>query len=421
MIALASGFMLGRFALFGLCGVHAAKTNYRLATPSAVVCSNDEPARVFVGTMLGEIAAIKMDGGWPQWQNKDHQDRSSMKILKVHGNALIGASEGGTVHVMDAHSGKTQWERGYNDRVLDFFPHGPDAAFNTVVVHESGIQSRTFDGEHKWGVFPAALGKPTARFVAAAMAEDQSELCAIANDTDAGEPAMFAVSIDSRTGKVKRQETLPEVVSSAVGSQFIVAGQHLVYVEKETLSVYPICGSGVADTYNLRPHRLKPHLIGSVRLLPWEQTRNVFAMTNNASTFIFRISDKELKLARSEDAPGVVGVIQETFSSVSKAEDHVAIAMKRGASYDVKFVNVETSLTEREREIKNISADDHGVPWYVAACGHGKDLHINMIAQDHTLVSVKGVKPAWTLGAGHADVKRTKNEHPMYSTGHHEL
>jgi len=343
-----------------------------------------------------------------------------VKLLKTYGGMLIGASAGGTVHVMDSHTGKTQWERAYNDRVLDFFAQGPDSSFSTLVVHESGIQSRSFAGDHKWGVFPAALGKPGARFIAATMSEDQSSLCALANDTEA-EGSMFSITIDGRSGKVKQQTMLSADVASAIGDDFIVAGHHIAYVKKETLAVHPICGTGLSDTYNLKAMRTKPHLIGSARLMPWQQTGRVFAMTNDVSTFIFRISDEGLKLVRKEAAVGTVGIIQDTFASVSSSEDHVAIALKRAESYDVKFINVITEKTERERIIRDLDASKHGAPWWVAACGHGKDLHINMGAEDHMLVSIKGIKPAWTLSAGHKDVNRTKNEHPFYRTGHHEL
>lgn len=404
----------------------AAKPNLTLARPSAMLCSSDEPARVFYGTSVGEIAAIKMDGGYAQWQNKDHEDRSGIKILKTFGGRLVGASVGGTVHVLDAHTGKTQWEHNHNDRVLDVFSHGPDKSFNTIVVHESGVQSRSFAGDHKWGVFPAALGTPSARFVAATMSEDMTSLCAIANNTDAG-PALFAVTIDAKTGKVQQQEQLPEVMAAAVGSNYIVVGQHLAYTEKDTLSVYPICGSGVADTFSLKSMRVKPHLVGSTRFLPWLQTRSVFGMTNNASTYIFRITEEELKLVRTEPATGAVGIIQDTFASVSKSEDHVAVALKKPNAtdgtgfYDVKFINVITGETERERGIRELDANQHGPPSWVAACGHSKDLHINIAAEDHTLVSVKGIKPAWTLEAGHVDVKRRQNEHPFFKSGHHEV
>lgn len=398
---------------------HAKKPDLGLGNPSAMACSLDSPARLFVGTELGQIAAMKMDGGYAQWQNKDHWDKSRIKMLKTHGGMLIAVSEGGTVHMVNSHSGATQWETKYEDRVINVFPKGLGSDFSTIVAHESGIQARAYKGDHEWGLVPAALGKPEARFSAAAVVDDGTTVCAILNDT-AGGSGMFSVKMDARTGKVGQQEQLPEPVAAAL-QDLVTVGEHVAYIEGDTLSVYPICGSGVADAVDLKPFRAKPHKLKNY-VQTWLHTKGVFTVANGKSIFLFKITADGLKHIWTEHGPGVVGPIQSPVSGQDR-DDHVVIATKKGAEYDLKFFNVVYEQTERERIVKDHDASVHGAPWFGAACGMHKDMQINLGTEDHTLSSIKGFKPTWTLGTGHKDVKRRPPEGPGAQDGHfpHDL
>jgi hypothetical protein len=223
------------------------------------------------------------------------------------------------------------------------------------------------------------------------------------------------VKIDTSSGKVTQREEVPAPVAEAI-SDFVVVGEHLAYVQGETLSVYPICGSGVADTFDLSPYRSKPHR-KKHRVLPWLHTPGVFAVTQTKQTLVFRIGNDGLKHLRTEDGVGVVGPIQSPVSGYEQT-DHVIIAVKRGSAYDVKFYNVLSELTERERVIQDHDAEKHGAPWYGSVCGYKQDIQINLLTEDHTIASIKGARPAWTLGVGHKDVKRRSLDPPGVNFGH---
>lgn len=372
----------------------------QIGRPTALAYSADASDRVLVATASGVVASMLLKDGTLQWRRLASPGRTVTR-LRAGGRVFISASDGGLVQAWKGSTGDLTWQRDYPDAVVELLVAGPASRAGAVVVRESEIDARTMAGKQEWSVSASTVGKG-ARFWAAGTTEDQTTICAVAAPQASG-PAV-ALRLDATTGKVLKQSELPTAVVAGLKSgSFVVADASLVFLSEEALSVYPICSDGEPSTFEMR--KVKSTGAQKFRLMPWQRTAGVLAVTNGATTAIFGLSGKGVKHLRTFEGVAVVGPVYSVHDD--EAGQPVAVASVKEEGTQIQLLDPASGNVQPAMHAEGYTAADHGPARFLLVRELSSGEHRTALtAADHSIAGIQGTKVAWTREEALASVRK---------------
>lgn len=363
--------------------------------PVALAYSADAADRVLVASASGVVASVLLKDGTMQWRRVASQD--PMKVLRARGKGIVSATERGLVQGWKSISGDLAWQRKYSDPLVDVLLVGTSTKQSAVVVRSNEMEARSMAGKLEWTAQASSISQ-AARFWAAATTEDEANICAVVTGD-----GTKAVQIESDGGKVAKEANLPSSVDQALASgSYMVVDSHLVVLVGDTLSSHALCGEGGGDTYELT--KVKSSTTAPFKLMPWQRTAGVFAVSSGATTAIFGLGPKGLKHLRTFDGQAVVGPVFSVHDD--EGGQPVAVAMIKERGIQIQLLDPASGNVQPAIHAEGFTAADHGSARLLLVRELSSGEHRTVLtAADHSIAGVQGTKVVWSREEALASIR----------------
>lgn len=364
----------------------------QIGRPTALAYSAEASDRIFVASASGVVASVTLRDGTMNWRRAT-ANGGNVRILRSGTRAVLSVLESGLVQAWKGSSGELTWQRSYADRVLDVLLLGAGSKQVAVVVRESEAEARTLAGkaELQWSSLSSAAGAQ-ARFWAGARSDKKDDsICLLAAGSDGSSPA--ALELEGSTGKVVKKVELPAGLQAGLKSgSYEVVDTHLVVLVDGAISAYPLCGGDAAGEPFEMDKKLKSQ--GSFRLLPWQRSPGVFAVSDGETTAIFGVGSGGVKHLRTFQGVAVVGPVISAHDDENAQP--VAVAVVREEGTQIQLLDPASGNVQPPISAKGYTAAEHGDARLLLVHELSSGEHRALIsAADHSLAGIQGTKVSW--------------------------
>jgi len=366
----------------------------QIGHPLALAYTAEATSTVFTASASGVVASVLLKDGSLQWRRISAAP-GRIQTLRAGPRGLVSVTDRGFVQAWKGSSGDLTWQREYPDPVLELLVGGPERSQSVIVLRRTELEVRSMAGKHEWSV-PAGLDD--ARFWAAAMSADGASICVVATR----EASAFFLQVDILTGTTSNDVEDAAVVDRLQRERYQTVGNYLVFLSDDSLTAYPMCG-GESSTVDLRKLSSKG---GPVKFMPWQQTPGVFAISNDATTTVFGVSQKGLKMLRTFDGVAVVGPVHSVHDD-DEAGQPVAVAIMRDEGAHIQLLDPASGNVQPAILADEYRGTDHGNAelMLVKELSTGEHRTI-LVAEDHSIVGLQGSKMLWVREEALASIRQ---------------
>lgn len=360
---------------------------HQIGKPTALAYSAEAPDRVFVASASGVVASVLLKDGTMTWR-RITSTGGTVRLLRPGSRAILSVTDNGLVQAWKGTSGNLTWQRGYPDSVVELVLLGTGSKQLAVVLRETEVEARGMTGkaELQWSVGTVATtGKE--RIWAGARADKDENICVVAAGADGSGPV--AVELEGATGKVLQKAALQADGLALKPGTFAVVDAHLVILDDNVLSVYSLCTGKMVGDISAKAKKGAPF-----RLLPWQRSPGVFAITDGMVTVVCSVGSSGLKHLRDFEGLAVVGPVFSVHDDENVQPVAVAVMKDEGAQIqllDPASGNVQPAITAKG----HTSAERGGAQLLLVHELSSGEHRTLMSAEDHSLASIQGAKVTW--------------------------
>jgi len=371
----------------------------QIGRPTALAYSAEAPDRIFVASASGVISSVLLKDGTMQWRRMAATG-DEMKLLRAAGRGLVSVTSSNLVQAWKGSTGDLTWQRDYADTVHELLLGGSGTKQSIIIVRNGEVEARTVNGgKHEWSA-PAGAGQG---FWAAVQSSEADVMCALSVGKDGADA--HSIHIDMTTGAVKKQVSLT-MPKGARDDTFMVADAHAVRLVGQTLSAVPLCG-GTGSEFDLTKLKDKMKGVGAteLRLLPWQRTAGVFAVTNGAATTIFGLGPNGLKSLRTFEGIAVVGPIFSVHED--ETGQPVAVATLKEQSTQLQLMDPASGNVQPPILAAGYTAGDRGSVELLLVHETKSGEHRTVIScADHSFAGIQGERLLWVREEALADISQ---------------
>jgi len=360
---------------------------HQIGKPTALAYSAEAPDRVFVASASGVVASVLLKDGTMTWR-RIASTGGTVRLLRPGSRAILSVTDSGLVQSWKGTSGNLTWQRGYPDSVVELVLLGTGSKQLAVVLRESEVEARGMTGkaELQWSV-PTAAATGKARIWTGARSHKDENICVVAAGADGSGPV--AVELEGATGKVLGKAALQADGLVLKPGTFQVVDSYLVILQDNDLSVYSLCtGKMVGDI------KAKSKTGPPFRLLPWQRSPGVFAITDGKNTVICSVGSSGLKHLRDFEGLAVVGPVFSVHDD--ETVQPVAVAVMKGEGAQIQLLDPASGNVQPAITAKGHTSTERGGAQLLLVHELSSGEHRTLMsAEDHSLASIQGAKVTW--------------------------
>mmetsp|Transcript_84401 Transcript_84401/g.176661 ORF Transcript_84401/g.176661 Transcript_84401/m.176661 type:complete len:1037 (+) Transcript_84401:1-3111(+) len=337
--------------------------------------------KLFVASEAGVLASVALKDGSLSWRRWADQ-AGGMKLLKVAGRTLVTVSDKNLVQSWKSSSGDLIWQKQYDNTspVLDLILSTRASKQSMILVRQGEVESRSLLGTSEWSwTLPEGSGRLWASVVSG------NSICVVAAEADGSHVQGLKISLS--TQQIESSSDLPQAIGTGLRrGAFIVVDGFVVSQVKEKLTAAPICG-GTESSLELPST--------SFKLLPWQRTAGVFAVSDGSSTLVLGLDEAQgLRKLRSFDGEAVVGPISSLHED--EGTQPVAVALTKEEGTQVQLMDPDSGNVQPAMMMKGYSVKDHGKVCLVLMHEMASNHHrIAITGADYSLVLFENSAVRW--------------------------